>query len=281
MNETNPNLFDTDARTALKTAHLSDEFIDKTLQPFLTGVFLEPDLSSSRRFLDFVLKYFLKGNPTVPANGMASIAEHLANQLPTDSLLLGTWAHGLDGQSVKTDVGVLSAKHIIVATDQDTTAAWLGTQSRGWRSVTTWYHSTNMAREHLADGKALLHVDSAKRGPVINSVPISHAAASYAPAGRHLISTSTLGIDTSTSREYEVRAQLAHIYEVDTKDFELVDVFAIEKALPISNVPLIQLSDFEVRSNIYVAGDTFTTPSINGAIESGQKVAQTIIAKTR
>lgn len=281
LGSSEPNIFDTDAKTALAQAHLSDEFIEKTLRPFLSGVFLEPDLKTSRRFLDFVLEYFLKGTPSVPANGMGAIAEQLASKLPADAILLDTWAHGIDGTKVKTDFATLEAEHVIVATDQDTTAAWLGIESRGWRSVTTWYHSTEIAREHLAGGKALLHVDSDRRGTIVNTVPISHAAASYAPPGKHLISSSTLDLDTSTPREYEIKAQLSKIYGIDTSDFQTVDVFAIEKALPISNVPLIQLADIEVRPNVYVASDTFTTPSINGAMESGQMAANAIIAKIR
>jgi phytoene dehydrogenase-like protein len=275
------NIFDTDAKTALSQAGMSDEFITKKLQPFLSGVFLEGDLKTSRRFLDFVLQYFLKGIPALPSNGMASIPEQLANRLPVDSLLLGTWVHGINGTSVNSDAGNLNADHLIIATDQDTSSAWLGTQTRGWRSVTTWYHSTDIAREHLAGGKALLHVDSSKRGPVLNTIPLSHAAASYAPNGKHLISTSTLDLNTSNAREYEVRAHLAHIYGVDTQNFQVIDVFGIEKALPISQVPFNPLSDIEVRPNVYVASDTFTTPSIDGAIESGQKAAAAIIAKTR
>ena len=281
LDSTKMNILDTDSKTALLQAHISEEFITKKLQPFLSGVFLEGELKTSRRFLDFVLQYFLKGTPTLPANGMGSISEHLAGQLAADSLLLSTWVHSITGTSVLTDAGTLNADHLIIATDQDTSAAWLGTQARGWRSVTTWYHSTDIAREHLAGGKPLLHVDSDKRGPLINTVPLSHAAASYAPSGKHLISSSTLDLNTSNAREYEVRAHLAHIYGVDTSNFQVIDVFPIEKALPVSQVPFNPLSDIEVRPNVYVAGDTFTTPSIDGAIQSGQKVAGAIIAKTR
>ncbi|MFM1786766.1 MAG: hypothetical protein RL228_716, partial [Actinomycetota bacterium] len=94
-------------------------------------------------------------------------------------------------------------------------------------------------------------------------------------------SSSTLDLNTSNAREYEVRAQLSRIYGVDTSNFQVIDVFPIEKALPVSQVPFNPLSDIEVRPNVYVAGDTFTTPSIDGAIQSGQKAANAIISKTR
>ena len=272
---------ETDAHTALHRAGMSENFIANTLQPFLSGVFLEADMKTSSRFLEFVLQYFLKGTPAIPAFGMGSIAEQLASQLPSDSIQLSNPAHGIEGTTVRTDSGSISANHVIVAADQDTTAAWLGTKSRGWQSVTTWYHSTDIAREHLAGGKALLHVDSAKRGPVLNTVPLSHAASSYAPFGKHLISTSTLGLDNSLARENQVREHLAKIYNVNTQDFQTIDVFTIEKALPVATAPLVRLSDIEVRPNVFVAGDTFTNPSIDGAIESGLLAASAIIAKRR
>ncbi len=277
--KTKPNQEETDAHTALQRAGMSENFIANTLQPFLSGVFLEADMKTSSKFLEFVLQYFLKGTPAVPAFGMGSIAEQLASQLPSDSIQLSNPAHGIEGTTVRTDSGSISANHVIVATDQETTAAWLGTKSRGWQSVITWYHSTDIAREHLAGGKALLHVDSAKRGPVLNTVPLSHAASSYAPTGKHLISTSTLGLDNSLARENQVREHLALIYGVDTQDFQTIDVFTIEKALPVSTVPLVQLTDIEVRPNVFVAGDSFTNPSIDGAIESGRLAANAIIAK--
>lgn len=281
LSDTQNASFDCDARTALRNAKISDDFINGTLQPFLSGVFLESELKTSRRFLDFVLEYFLRGVPAIPANGMNEIPLQLASQLPAEAIRLNCWVHGINGSSVQTDTGELTANHIVVATDQDTSAAWFGIPARPWSSVTTWYHSTDISREQLAGGKGLLHVDSARRGPLVNTVPISHVAASYSPLGKHLISSSTLDLDTSTNREYEVRAQLARLYQVDTTNFELVDVFEIPKALPAATVPFVPFKDIEVRSNVFLAGDALTTPSINGAIESGQRVANAILAKIR
>ena len=108
-----PAVFESDARTALRSAGLSDEFIDSTIGPFLTGVFLEPDLVTSRRFLDFVLGYFIKGVPAVPSEGMQAIPQQLANLLHSDSVSINTWVHGIDGSSVHTDAGQIRGKALI------------------------------------------------------------------------------------------------------------------------------------------------------------------------
>lgn len=280
--ENAPAMFESDARSALRTAGLSDDFIDHTLQPFLTGVFLESDLSTSRRFLDFVLGYFIKGVPAVPADGMQAIPAQLAQHLHADSLLLNTWVHGVDGTTALTDAGRLKARALILATDQDTSAAWLGGVARGWRSVTTWYHTTDMARAQLNGGKAQLTVDAERnRGPVINTVPISHAAGSYTRAGVHLVSSSVLGTDTSEDMHQRVREHLKLLYNCDTTDWSLAGVYPVHKALPIATPPLIENSEVRVGEFQYLAGDHVGIPSINTAMASGIKAAKAAIADLR
>ena len=46
---------DMPADVALLSAGVGPDFLDTVLRPFLSGVFLEPDLATSRRFLDLVL----------------------------------------------------------------------------------------------------------------------------------------------------------------------------------------------------------------------------------
>lgn len=275
-------VFDTTARVALKQAGMSDAFIENTLSPFLAGVFLEPNLETSRRFLDFVLEHFIQGVPAVPADGMQSIPHQLAALLHSDVIQLNTWVHGVKDSHVTTDSGTHKARTIILATDQDTAAAWTGVPSTGWRSVTTWYHSVECAREQLADGQGRLVIDAVKnRGPVINSVPLSHVAASYAPSGQHLISSSVLGTDTSTEMANLVRKHLSTMYGMDTSAWKQLAVYPIAKALPISTPPHVAVSNREVRPNVYVAGDFTSTTSINGAMESGVAAAKAALTKLR
>lgn len=278
----NPAMLDVDARTALQQAGLSDVFIEKTLAPFLTGVFLEDNLETSRRFLDFVLGYFIKGVPALPADGMQAIAEQLVANLHTESVKLNTWVHGVHTGRVHTDEGELTASAVIVATDADTAHAWLNTPQRAWRSVTTWYHTTDCARSDLAAGRAQLTIDQRQgHGPVINTVPLSHVSASYAPAGKHLISTSTLGTDTSEAQHDRVKQHLSELYQTNAFEWELLKVYPIERALPVTLPPAIALSDIEVTPGLFVAGDHVTSTSIDGAMQSGVAAAKRAIAAVK
>jgi len=232
--------------------------------------------------LDFVMEYFIKGVPALPAEGMQAIPEQLATRLHNDSLHLNTWVHGIDGTHVSTDAGRQNARAVIVATDQDTASAWTGSENRGWRGVTTWYHVVEDARENLAGGKARLTIDSVMgRGPVINTIPISHVAATYAPAGKHLISSSVLGTDTSAEMSRAVLQHLAVLYGTNTSAWQNVAVYPVEKALPISLPPLVTEQSTRIRDGLFVAGDHMNTPSINGAMASGRIAAKAAIAELR
>jgi len=56
----------------------------------LEGVFLESELSTSRKFLDVVLKNFLQGIPSIPAKGMQEISNQLAAKIPKEKISLNT-----------------------------------------------------------------------------------------------------------------------------------------------------------------------------------------------
>ena len=279
--KSSPDMFDCSARETLQRAGLSDDFIDHTVKPFLTGVFLENGLETSRRFLDFVLEYFIKGVPALPAEGMAAIPLQLTGLLHADAIRLNTWTHGVDEKSINTDEGHLVADAVIVATDQDTAGAWSGTQNHGWRSVTTWYHAFPSSEMKLVEGKALLTVDGQHRGPVINTVPLTHAATSYAPSGMTLVSSSTLGTDSSASAESAVRQHLALLYGVNTESWTTVTSTLVHKALPRAVPPFTVHADVPVSNGVFIAGDHLRQPSIEGAMASGVAAGRAAVAKLR
>ena len=50
---------------AMAETGAGDEFLQSIIQPFLTGVFADSDLSTSRHFGDLVLRSFVRGTPCV------------------------------------------------------------------------------------------------------------------------------------------------------------------------------------------------------------------------
>jgi phytoene dehydrogenase-like protein len=266
---------DITALEALVAAGFSGELLTCVIQPFLTGVFLESDLSTSRRFLDLVLRSFVRGTPSLPAAGMQAIPEQLHRALPEGTVRLNTSVAKVNNKSVTTtDDGRVNAKLVIVATDPQVAATLIpGISAPAGRSVTTWYHLADTAPQALAFGQSLLLVDGQGNGPVINTVVLTHAVASYANAGQVLVSSSTLGTDTSAEAEAAVRSHLARMYGVSTRKWEQVGVYPIPYALPAMLPPFNLRQPIEI-GHVLVAGDHRDTGSIQGAMVSGRRAAK-------
>ena len=267
---------DVTAYEALRRAGADRRLIDRLLRPFLSGVFLEGELTTSRRFLDLVLRSFVRGTPSLPAAGMQAIPEQLA--MGAD-LRLCTRVVEVGTHHVVTDDGLrMDADAVIVATDPPTAADLLpGLTVTAGRSVTTWYHSPDCPVEHLVGGAAALVLDGARRGPLVNTSVISQAASTYAPPGKALVSSSALGVRDSAANERAVRDHLSWLYGVDASRWQHIATYAIPYALPSMPVPLDVRKRVRMYDGVYVAGDHRDTSSIQGALVSGRRAAQAVL----
>src|SRR5262249_7612040 len=70
----------------LRRLEFSQEFVDAFLRPFLGAVFREPELATSSRKLEFVIRMVAQGEAAVPAQGMEEIPAQLARGLPGGGL---------------------------------------------------------------------------------------------------------------------------------------------------------------------------------------------------
>lgn len=277
---------DEPAQVALARAGIDATMIDHVIKPFLTGVFLEPHLMTSRRFMDAVLASFVKGTPSLPARGMQAIPEQLHDALPPGTVRLGTRVESVGADRVRTEAGTIEASVVIVATEAPQAAALLGTAgiSENIRlesnSVTTWYHSVpeGSLPEPLAGGRSVLSVPADRSGPVINTVPLTYAVPSYSPTGSVLVSSSTLGTDDSTDTELAVRSQLSELYGMSTSTWDLIGTYAIDYALPSMRGPLT-LSTAPAQGPVVLAGDHRATASIQGAMVSGRRAADAAFSR--
>lgn len=267
---------DVTSEQALRRAGADDALLERVLRPFLSGVFLESELSTSRRFLDVVLKSFVGGTPAVPAEGMQRIPEQLAAGL---DVRLGQRVGAVSAHGVDVVGGdAQSAEAVIVAADPTTAAGLIAdVPAPVGRSVTTWYYRPSCAPEDLADGQAVLVLDGDGRGPLVNTVVLSHAAPGYAPAGSALVSASALGVWEDPDHENAVRGHLEWLYGVPTKDWDLIASYPIRYALPAMPVPFDLTRPVRTANGVYVAGDHRDTSSIQGALVSGRRAAQAVM----
>lgn len=271
---------DTSSRAALTGAGIAAKTVDELLRPFLAGVFLEPDLATSRRFLDVVLRTFVQGTPSVPAQGMQQIPLQLANQLPDGVLQLQRRVNEVQPGRATTDDGEVRADAIVVATDPRTASQLLPQVTAPvMNGVTTWYHCTDDLG--IAGGRPVLHVDSDSQLPVVNTVVMSHAAPSYAPSGQALIASSVLGVGGRADDEPAVLQHLAELYDRSTTHWQTIAVSRIADALPAMTPPHDFRQAVSMGDGLFVAGDHRDSSSIQGAMVSGRRTAHAVLSRRK
>jgi Flavin containing amine oxidoreductase len=125
----------------------------------------------------------------------------------------------------------------------------------------------------------LLHLDADLRGPVVNTAVMTTVAPTYAPAGRCLIATTTLGADGSAEAERAARRHAGQIYGADPGAWELVTTHVIKDALPVQEPPLQVRQPVALSDRLFVAGDHRDTASIQGALVSGRRAATAVLVQ--
>ncbi|GAB2477569.1 NAD(P)/FAD-dependent oxidoreductase [Jatrophihabitans fulvus] len=260
----------------LRRRGVHGEITESVLRPFLAGVFGEDDLATSRRFAELVVRSFVRGTPGVPARGMQAIPRQLASALPAGGVLTGTRVHRIDGTSVAHDGGTVTARAVVVATDGTTAHRLVGTPAPGLNALTTFYHRAPASPA----ARRMLHLDGDRRGPLVNTAVMTDAAPSYAP-GHALVASTALGTDGSAAAERAARRHAGTVYGCDPSGWEHVATYVIAAALPkvVPGAPLRRRP--QVRDGVYVAGDHRDTSSLQGALVSGRRVAEAVLAGLR
>ena len=264
---------DTNSHTALERAGVSGDFYSQVVQPFFSGVFLEQELSTSSRFMNLVLRTFVKGKPSLPARGMQAIPEQIFHALPEGTVRFNSAVTSISPNSVHVGGEVINAQAVIVATDSTSSGQLSGVSVPAWNSVTTWYHLAPLGT--LNENKPVIVVNASASGPITNSVVLTNAVPSYAP-GMQLISTSAIGIH---ERDLDLVNRLSTMHDTDASSWELVGHYPIQRALPIM-APPHNFNPPAVSSGVYLAGDYLSSSSIQGAMVSGRRAADTVLSES-
>lgn len=270
------DIYQSDEQTTLQrlqAAGFSDTILTRFFRPFMAGVFLEPDLATSSRMFDFVFRMFGQGEATLPARGMQAIPQQIASLLPSDSIRLSTRVTQIDDQTVTLESGeILSAPHIVLATDNPNAVELVDVRARGRCGVTCVY----LAADKAPIDEAILILNGESRGPINNLCFPNLVSASYAPAGKALVSATVLGANHDDTLADQVVSQLQDWFGSSASRYEHLRTYCIPFALPsqssldpVEKAPLI-------RTGLYRCGDDMDTASINGAMASGRRAAEQV-----
>ncbi len=269
---------------ALDAAEVHGELRWSVVEPFLAGVLGEVDGTTSRRFVDLLVRSFLRGTPGLPARGMQAVPDQLAASLPARSVVTGTKVRhiGFAPRSlvVETVAGGVNCEAIVVATDAHTAAHLVpGVKAPDAHAISTIWYSTTTSPAPSSRAK-LLHLDGDRSGPVVNSAVISAVAPGYVPGGPgSLVSAQLLGTDTGTDVDRRVREQLARVYGVDTAGWVRVAAHSIPHALPVVAPPFEGPKSVDAGDGVFLAGDHRENSSLQGALVSGRRAADAVLGK--
>ncbi len=282
----------------LRNFGFSPKMIDRFFAPFFGGVFLECELQTSARYFEFLFRMFAEGAAAVPAEGMERIPQQMAAKLDPGTLELETRVTGISRRQqrflVATESGrEIEAKQIVCAVAEHSLRPLLSDLlphmraqarvQRAWNQTTTIYYA---APRSPVEGPILaLNGEGPDGGPINNLAVMSQVSKRYAPKGQELIAVSVVSASPKDdaameSLEGKVREHAERWFGADVvKAWRLVGAYPIEYALPLARSTQWESSATRVTDNLYVCSDAQETPSLQGALASGRRAAEAILAQ--
>ena len=255
---------ETTAAEALRRAGVSRATVERFFAPFLRGIFLEERLTTSSRFLDFVLRSFSGAPAALPRDGMGAIATQLSGGL---DIRTGAAVATVGPHAVSLETGEqIRADAVVVAT-----AGIVDEAAHGWNGVTCVYYD---APQTPIPGPWL--VVNGEGGPINNLCVPSEAAPSYAPAGRSLVSLTILGAGEPDLDA--VGRQLRGWFGNGVTEWRHLRSYRIPRALPAYPVGGRFGQPARLAPGLYACGDHREHPSLNGALASGRRAADAVLA---
>ena len=251
--------------------------IERFYAPFMSGIFLENKLDTSRRMFDFVMKMFSDGDVAIPELGMEEIPKQLVAMLPINTVRCNTKVTAIEGNKIITADGtILEANQILLATEANQlTHNFIPKQKMTSHQVTNIYFEATEAPTK----KAVVVLNASKQKKFVNNLTvISNVSKAYAPAGKVLISVSYNRIpafDDATLAQ-NMKQELKQWYGDKVDSWKILKGYRIEYALPTQQTVRNEISAEEIKISdvLYICGDNLLNGSINAAMKTGRLAAE-------
>lgn len=255
----------------------SPKMIQRFYAPFLSGIFLENKLTTSRRMFDFVMKMFSDGDVAIPALGMEEIPKQLVAMLPEGSIQINTKVTAIAGKNVTTADGtVMEANQILLATTAtELTKEFFPKQKMTSHQVTNIYFEA----KDTPTKKAVVVLNASTTKKWVNNLTVmTNVSEAYAPKGKFLISVSYNGIPTITDAILadNMKQELKQWYGNKVETWKMIKGYRIEYALPTQESVRneIAASEIKLSDSLYICGDNLLNGSINAALKTGRLAAE-------
>ncbi|WP_051840728.1 NAD(P)/FAD-dependent oxidoreductase [Streptomyces sp. NRRL F-5126] len=259
------------------TAHLvsrpertaREAYTSPLVRVLLSALLYDPELTSSSRCADLVLRGFARGRLCVPEGGSAALPRLLAATLPPGcALYTDVCVTDASISRVTTkEHGEIACRALVVATGARAAAGLLpGLRMPGFQPVTVVHHS---APQPPPSGASLL-LDADRAGPVSHTAVMSAVDPARAPRGGVLVTSTVLGPPPA---ERDVRRHLARMYGVTTHRWETLAVNHDPEAVVTTRPPHDVRRAVRLLAGLYVCGDHREVNTVEGALHSGRRAA--------
>lgn len=256
----------------------------RVLEPFIAGVMAEDSGATSEVFVKLLVRMFALGVPGLPARGIRALPEQVAARVWSRKGRIHRGkqvvqvSETADGVGVEVADGSRShARAVLFAVGPEVASELAGVPPVATKGLTTWW----FAAEEPPSKSDMLAVDGTRSGPLVNTAVVSNAVPAYAPKGRHLVQATALLKPGTTISDDAARHHAGRIWGSSTDTWELLVRHDIPHALPAQPPPLRTTSKPSLGPRRFVCGDYRDSPSIQGALVSGRRVAQAVFESLR
>jgi phytoene dehydrogenase-like protein len=267
--------------TFLRDQGFSEIMIEQFFRPFFGGVFLEDELRTSSNFFEFCFRMFYTGDAAIPALGMGEIPAQLAARLRPDSIRLNTPVARVsqtDDLVTLASGEVIPASAVVVAVDAAPAARLLGLSEPALTDFThttcTYFAMPDAHKPVVKNGDKLLLLNAKRSGAVHNLAVLTDVAPDYAPAGQHLVSVSTQGMDRvdEAALTARIRQEMTDWFGESVSQWRHLRTYHLPQALPAFG-PETPTKPLQLAPNLFQCGDQTAYPSLNAAMQTGRQCA--------
>ena len=284
---------ETTIRGRLDAAGFTESMTNRFFRPFMSGIFFNPELTTSSRLFNFVMRMLAVGQNCLPAKGIGEVCAQLERRLPAGSVRVNATAVGPVGPpnekgarvvSLEGGDAVVAKRAVIVASAGPDADALLGDALASNPSATGAPVGTTCAYFAI-DGPPplpapILYLNGDGDGLINNCCFPSTVSSTYAPAGKSLASVSVIGVPDMDDAELcaALKEELVGWFGEGARAWTPLRTYRIPFAQPNQTTPTTLDRDARLGGGLYVCGDHRSPATFDGAMMSGRKAAEAFIA---
>ena len=257
----------------LKKKGFSTRIITRFLQPFYSGIFLEPDLKTEASMFAFVFSMFAHGHAALPQRGIRALPDLMMKDIPADAVWNNvSVAHAEPGRLLLADGRELNVPYVLMATG---TRKFKPVHREAWkgnRGTTVLYFT-------IGDDPGLgrfIGLNGSGSGKINNFCMPSNVQPAYAPAGKRLLSISLKpGVPANEGTDQVVMDEF-RILTGFHGEADFLHSYHVPDALPDIQQLRYEPEIIPVYEGAWASGDFAAYPSLNAALRAGYLLASQI-----